>query len=244
MTDFTIVIPARWASTRFPNKLMQPLRGKPILRHTLENAEKAGACRLIVATDHASIYDAVGDWGYTPLMTSETCPTGTHRLCEAVVALDLPDNSLVVNVQGDEPLIQAENIQQVVHTLKKHPSASVASLYDPIVDLADYVDPHVVKVVINAAGEAMYFSRAPIPYHRDAPSVPEGALRHIGLYAYRAGFLRTILSLPESTHARTEALEQLQWLQAGHAIAMAAAQVPTLPGVDTPACLKRLEEQS
>ena len=246
--DFVVVIPARYASTRFPGKPLIDLNGKPMVVRVAERASLSGATRVLVATDDARIAAACAAHGVAHVMTRSDHPTGTDRLSEVVASLNLPDEAIVVNVQGDEPLIPAHVIDQVAAMLDANPNAAIATLCHPIHDVADVTNPNVVKCVVSETGEAMYFSRAPIPFARDAwrdgvASMPDGLpmYRHIGLYAYRAGFLRRFPTLSIPAIESYEALEQLRALAHGFRIAVAVVQEALPPGIDTPEDYERIK---
>lgn len=215
-----------------------------------ERAAQSGAVQVIVATDDARIAEACMRARITVAMTRSDHATGTDRMSEVVTQLGLPDESVVVNVQGDEPLIPASVIDQVAALLLRRPSAAMATFCHPIHDVADAINPNVVKCVLNYAGDAMYFSRAPIPFARDAwttviNAVPETLpmYRHIGLYAYRASFLRVFPTLTIPAVERFEALEQLRALVHGYQIAVAIVDAALPPGIDTPEDYARLRER-
>lgn len=243
---FRVVIPARYASSRLPGKPLVDIGGRPMVLHVLERALQAGAESVVVATDDARVLQAVEAAGHQALMTSPDHQSGTERLVEVAETLDWPDDILVVNVQGDEPLIDPVLIREAARQLVLHDDAVMATLAHPIHDHADFVNPNVVKVIADEAGYALYFSRAPIPWPRDAfasqqPMPHEfGALRHIGLYAYRVGFLRTYASLASSPLERCEMLEQLRVLWYGHRISLGVTPIAPAPGVDTPEDLARV----
>ena len=243
---FRVVIPARYASSRLPGKPLADIGGRPMVLHVLERALQAGAESVVVATDDARVQQAVEAAGYQALMTSPAHQSGTERLVEVAETLGWPDDTLVVNVQGDEPLIDPQLIREAARQLVLHGDAVMATLAHPIHDHADFVNPNVVKVVADEAGYALYFSRAPIPWPRDAFATQQamphelGALRHIGLYAYRAGFLRTYASLSSSPLERFEMLEQLRVLWHGHRISLGISPIAPAPGVDTPEDLERV----
>jgi len=239
--SFIVVIPARYASTRFPGKPLIDLNGKPMVVRVAERAMQSGATRVLVATDDARIAAACDGAGVACVKTRHDHPTGTDRLSEVAALLNLPDDAVVVNVQGDEPLIPARVIDQVAAMLEANPNAAIATLCHPIHDVADVTNPNVVKCVISEVGEALYFSRAPIPFARDAwregvNSIPDGLpmYRHIGLYACRAGFLRRFPQLSIPAIERYEALEQLRALAHGFRIAVAVVEEALPPGIDTP----------
>jgi 3-deoxy-manno-octulosonate cytidylyltransferase (CMP-KDO synthetase) len=244
---FTVLIPARFASTRLPGKPLADIAGKPMVVRVAERAMQSGAARIVVATDDERVRAACERHGVATCMSRHDHPTGTDRLAEAAVALGLPDDEIVVNVQGDEPLIDPKLVRAVAESLEAHAAASIATAAHPLQDAAQFFDPNVVKVVVDLAGYALYFSRAPIPYARDAfarkrealpPSFP--ALRHIGLYAYRVNFLKAYAGLEPTPLERLEALEQLRALAHGHRIAVAIWSSPLQPGVDTAEDLDRI----
>ena len=249
---FRVVIPARYASSRLPGKPLADIGGRPMVLRVLERALQAGAESVVVATDDARVQQAVEAAGYQALMTSPDHQSGTERLVEVAETLGWPDDTLVVNVQGDEPLIDPMLIREAARQLLLHDDAVMATLAHPIHDHADFINPNVVKVVADEAGYALYFSRAPIPWPRDAFAVQSGgaaqaamprelgALRHIGLYAYRAGFLRTYACLAASPLERYEMLEQLRVLWHGHRISLGITPIAPAPGVDTPEDLERV----
>ncbi len=243
---FRVVIPARYASSRLPGKPLADIGGRPMVLRVLDQALRAGAEAVIVATDDARVLQAVTAAGQAALLTSPAHQSGTERLVEVVETLGWPDDTLVVNVQGDEPLIDPALIREAARQLVLHEDAVMATLAHAIHDPADFVNPNVVKVVADEAGYALYFSRAPIPWPRDAFAAGEtmphelGALRHIGLYAYRAGFLRTYASLAPSPLERHEMLEQLRVLWHGYRISLGLAASAPAPGVDTAEDLERV----
>ena len=244
--QFRVVIPARYASSRLPGKPLADIGGRPMVLRVVERALLAGASSVVVATDDARVQQAVEAAGYTALMTSPEHQSGTERLVEVAEALGWDDDTLVVNVQGDEPLIDPELIREAARQLVLHEDAVMATLAHPIHAHEDFVNPNVVKVVADEAGYAVYFSRAPIPWPRDAFSahaaMPHelGALRHIGLYAYRAGFLRTYAGLAASPLERHEMLEQLRVIWHGFRISLGITSSIPAPGVDTPDDLERV----
>jgi len=245
---FRVVIPARYASSRLPGKPLVDIGGRPMVLRVLERALQAGAESVVVATDDARVRQAVEAAGYQALMTSADHQSGTERLVEVAETLGWPDDTLVVNVQGDEPLIEPELIREAARQLVLHDDAVMATLAHPIHDHADFINPNVVKVVADEAGYAVYFSRAPIPWPRDAfaahADMPQelGALRHIGLYAYRAGFLRAYAGLAPSPLERHEMLEQLRVIWHGHRISLGITPTAPAPGVDTPEDLERVRQ--
>ena len=243
---FRVVIPARYASSRLPGKPLADIGGRPMVLRVLERALQAGAESVVVATDDTRVQQAVEAAGYSALMTSPHHQSGTERLVEVAETLGWSDDTLVVNVQGDEPLIDPALIREAARQLVLHQDAVMATLAHPIHDHADFINPNVVKVVADQAGYALYFSRAPIPWPRDAFAseqvMPQdlGALRHIGLYAYRAGFLRTYASLAASPLERHEMLEQLRVLWHGYRISLGVTPTAPAPGVDTQEDLERV----
>jgi 3-deoxy-manno-octulosonate cytidylyltransferase (CMP-KDO synthetase) len=232
---FHVVIPARYASTRFPGKPLADLGGKPMVVQVCERARASGARSVTVATDDERIFKAVGDAGHRALMTRAAHPSGTDRIAEAATALGLAAEDVVVNVQGDEPLIDPGLIRDVAAVLERNREASMSTACHPIHDDASLGNPNVVKVVLDAAGYALYFSRSRIPF----PRVPGGAAgipcyRHAGIYGYRNGFLQRFAGLAVSPIEKTEALEQLRALWHGYRIAVAVSTAEIPPGVDTP----------
>jgi 3-deoxy-manno-octulosonate cytidylyltransferase (CMP-KDO synthetase) len=247
--SFRVLIPARMQSTRLPGKMLADIHGKPLVAWVAERAAQSGADDVIVATDHGEIADAAAAHGWHVCTTSPSHETGTDRLAEAVTLLRLQSSEIVVNVQGDEPLIDPQLVRKVAAELALRPKASIATAVHPIHDAATFFDPNVVKVVIDTDGYAQYFSRAPIPYARDAfratrDKLPEGfpAFRHIGIYAYRVRFLKQYANLSPTPAERFEALEQLRAMGHGHRIAVAFWNEPMPAGVDTPEDLERVRK--
>jgi 3-deoxy-manno-octulosonate cytidylyltransferase (CMP-KDO synthetase) len=245
---FTVVIPARYASSRLPGKPLQDIAGKPMIRHVWEQACKSSARQVVVATDDARIVEACRGFGGEVLLTRAEHNSGTDRLAEVAAVLGLAPDAIVVNVQGDEPLIAPALIRRVAGRLETQRGARIATAAHPIRDAAELANPHVVKVVLDREGCALYFSRAPIPYARDAfakglESVPAGlpAYRHLGIYAYRASFLREFRELAPVPVERYEALEQLRALAHGYRISVAITRSAPHPGIDTPADLERAQ---
>ncbi|SMC24365.1 3-deoxy-manno-octulosonate cytidylyltransferase (CMP-KDO synthetase) [Andreprevotia lacus DSM 23236] len=252
---YTILIPSRLQSTRLPDKPLADIGGKPMVVRVVEQALQTHAAAVYVACDDARIAAAVEAAGQQALLTRADHSSGTDRLAEAVDLLGLPDAAIVVNVQGDEPLIDPALIDAVAAQLASDDALPMATAAHPIHDAADFFNPNVVKVVLDARNRALYFSRAPIPWARDAftrtdgvqtvaaaQHLPEqlGALRHIGIYAYRAGFLRTYRDLAASQLEQIEALEQLRVLWHGYAIGVHIAAHAPAAGVDTPEDLARV----
>ncbi|SAK76860.1 3-deoxy-manno-octulosonate cytidylyltransferase [Caballeronia temeraria] len=252
---FIAVIPARLASTRLPNKPLADIGGKPMVVRVAERARESGASQVLVATDSDRVVEAARDHGIEVMLTRSDHPTGTDRLAEVATRLNWSDDAIVVNVQGDEPLIDPQLVRDVAALLAARPECAIATAAHPIHDPADVFNPNVVKAVLDAQSRALYFSRAPIPWTRDLwqphwpdvaalgnlPAVPENVLRHIGLYAYRAKFLRDFPNLAQAPIEVAEALEQLRALWHGERIAVRVTQDAPPPGVDTPADLARVQ---
>lgn len=260
-TRFTVLIPARLASTRLPNKPLADLHGKPMVVRVAERARLSGAEGVVVAADSERIQQACLQHGVDVVMTRLDHASGSDRLAEASLALGLPDSATVVNVQGDEPLIEPELIDHVAALLHASPSCVMSTAACAIQDAQAFANPNVVKVVVNAASQALYFSRAPIPWWRDAPVTEAPAagaspplnpgvsndashpvLRHVGIYGYRVGFLRQFPNLAVSPLERIEALEQLRVLWHGERIAVHQSPHAPAPGVDTPEDLERVRQ--
>ncbi|MCC5882740.1 MAG: 3-deoxy-manno-octulosonate cytidylyltransferase [Halomonas sp.] len=244
--DFIAVIPARFGSSRLPGKPLLDICGEPMVAHVWRRAGASSASRVVVATDDTRIRDAMLPLGAEVVMTRDDHPTGTDRLAEVAEHLGLADEAVLVNVQGDEPMIPPRLIDQVALRLHDDPGASIATLAEPFGDVESLFNPNVVKVVRSLSGRALYFSRAPIPWDREAfASRPEWLetdawLRHIGLYAYRASFLREYRDWAPTMLEQLEQLEQLRALQHGHAIQVALAAEPNPAGVDTYEDLERV----
>jgi 3-deoxy-manno-octulosonate cytidylyltransferase (CMP-KDO synthetase) len=244
--SFTVLIPARMSSTRLPDKPLADIGGLPMVVRVAQRAELSSAAQVVVAADDKRIADACSAHGVRVVLTKPEHPSGSDRLAEACDQLGLAGNDVVVNVQGDEPLIDPGLIDAVAVLLRERPQASMSTAAHAIDDLADFVNPNVVKVVLQADGMALYFSRAPIPWSRDAfaqgiTTLPAPApLRHIGIYGYRAGFLRDFPRMPQAPVEACEALEQLRALWHGHRIAVHVSAVAPGPGVDTPQDLQRV----
>lgn len=239
-TSFIAVIPARLASTRLPNKPLADIAGKPMVVRVAERALQSGASKVIVAVDDASIFDACKTHGLDVMLTSNQHPTGTDRLSEVVRNLNLADDEIIVNVQGDEPLIPPELITQVAQTLANHPKAAIATAALAINDQAEVNNPNVVKVAMNQAQQALYFSRAPIPYSRDPQKYQAQCYRHIGMYAYKASFLKEFATLAPAPIEEAESLEQLRAMWYGYAIQVLVTNAAPPPGVDTAEDLERV----
>ena len=242
---FTVVIPARYGSSRFPGKPLADINGKPMVQHVVERASEAGAKRVIVATDDTRIA-RVAEQFCDVCMTSDTHQSGTERIAEVIKKERIADDSIVVNVQGDEPFIPAQNIKQVADNLATATQCVMATLSTPIVTSDDVFNPNLVKVLVNANSEAMYFSRSPIPYERDrmmlnsSDADPSLYFRHIGIYAYRARYVQQYVSYTPSALEQIESLEQLRALWYGDKIHCAVAVAEPPVGIDTPEDLTRL----
>jgi 3-deoxy-manno-octulosonate cytidylyltransferase (CMP-KDO synthetase) len=245
LAPFTVIIPARYTSTRLPGKMLADIGGAPMVVRVAQQAQASGAQAVVVATDHAQIAQAVRAHGVQVCMTRVAHASGTDRLAEACELLGLADDALIVNVQGDEPLIDPALIRLVARELDAHSEASMATLAYPIFEAERFANPNVVKVVCDRAGNALYFSRAPIPHVRDGradTNAPGGgsALHHVGIYAYRAHFLTRFTQLEPSALEQIEALEQLRALWHGHKIRVAVIGSAPAPGVDTQADLEHV----
>ncbi len=247
---FRVVIPARYAAARLPGKALMPIAGKPIVQWVYERASAAGAQEVLIATDDDLIVSAAHSFGAEAVMTAAAHASGTDRIAEVARVRGWSPASVVVNVQGDEPLMPAALIQQVAALLARHAHADIATLASPITELSEFLDPNTVKVVTDGAGRALYFSRAPIPWNRDgAPAGPasqrdlSGARRHIGIYAYRVAALLRLAALPVSALETTEKLEQLRALEAGFDIRVGDAVERPGPDVNTLADLERARAQ-
>jgi len=247
MTAFIAIVPARLGSTRLPRKPLADIHGLPMVVRVAQRAQQSGASRVVVAADSDEIVAACRLHGVQALLTSPAHPTGTDRLAEAAAQLALDDSEIVVNVQGDEPLIPPATVAAVARLLQERSDCGIATAAHALHDAAEFFSPNVVKVVTDRMGRALLFSRAPIPWSRDAfaqthDALPAGlpALRHVGLYAYRAGFLRAYPRLPRAPIEAHESLEQLRALWHGVGIAVLALDAPLPPGVDTQADLDRV----
>lgn len=245
--SYTVVIPARMASTRLPGKPLADIHGMPMVLRTAQRAAASRAASIIVATDDLRVQAACAPAGVRVVMTAASHPTGTDRLAEVVTVLDLPDDAVVVNLQGDEPLIEPALLDAVAALLTAHPEAAIATCAARMTGAESLFNPNAVKVVCDQRGYALYFSRAPIPWARDALAsggqhMAEGlpALHHIGLYALRAGFLREYPTLAQTPLERFEALEQLRALEHGHRIVVHICDGHPAAGVDTPEDLARV----
>ncbi len=242
-TPFVVLIPARLSSTRLPHKPLADLAGLPMVVRVAHRALASKATQVVVAADHDSIVNACLAHGVQAVLTRNDHVSGSDRLAEAAQRLGLGDDAIVVNVQGDEPLIEPSLIDAVADLLAAQPDCSMSTLAHAIDNAADWLSPHVVKVVLNAHNRASYFSRASIPVWRDGPSnqlPPFPVLRHVGLYAYRVGFLKTFPRLSAAPTEQAESLEQLRALWHGHQIAVHVSAQTSAAGVDTPEDLERV----
>ena len=244
---FSVIIPARHASSRLPGKPLVDIAGKPMVVRVAERAKKSGAREVLVATDHPEIMSAAERYGFPAVMTRRNHASGTDRLAEVVAKRRYPAHHIVVNVQGDEPLIEPALIRAVAANLARHRDAQMATACTPLRDVRDLVNPNIVKVVLDHAGYALYFSRAPVPFARDAyaggiRAIPRGlpVYRHLGIYAYRCAFLRRFTRLKPALIERFEALEQLRALAHGFSISVAVTRKAPHAGIDTPHDLRRV----
>jgi 3-deoxy-manno-octulosonate cytidylyltransferase (CMP-KDO synthetase) len=246
--SYTVLIPARLASSRLPNKPLADIAGLPMVVRVAQRVMSGlpAGSRLVVAADHPSILQACGQHGVEALLTRVDHPSGSDRLAEACELLKLPDEAIVVNVQGDEPLIDPALVSAMATLLQQRPEASMSTAAHPLHEVADFTNPNVVKVVLDAQSLALYFSRAPIAWWRDGYAQgittlgTPAPLRHIGIYGYRVGFLRQFPKLPQAPIEVTEALEQLRAMWHGHRIAVHVTQQAPGAGVDTPEDLERV----
>lgn len=243
--EFVVVIPARYASSRLPGKPLADICGKPMIQHVYEKACLSGASKVVIATDHQKVFDAVSTFTSDVLMTREDHQSGTERLAEVVDLLKLDNNTIVVNVQGDEPLLAPENVSQVA-TLLNESTAPMATLSVAIEEQEDVFNPNAVKVVSDINKNALYFSRASIPFDRSAMMGEQSTLdltpfqRHVGIYAYRAGFIKQYIELSVSPLEQLESLEQLRVLYHGYNIKIEQAHIAPQAGVDTPEDLAKV----
>ena len=247
--SFRIIIPARYASSRLPGKPLLEIGGKPMLQHVYEKAVQSGAASVVIATDDERIRERAENFGAQVCMTAPEHRSGSERLAEAAKQLGYADQDVVVNLQGDEPLMPPALVQQVAQNLLGQSQADMSTLCTPIHSAGELFDPSAVKVVMDSAGYALYFSRAVIPWDRDAFAaetgrLPPGAVhyRHLGLYAYRVGFLKRYVALMPCELEQRESLEQLRVLWHGGRIHVGVAGALPGPGVDTPADLERIRE--
>jgi 3-deoxy-manno-octulosonate cytidylyltransferase (CMP-KDO synthetase) len=245
--SYHVIIPARYASTRLPGKPLADIAGKPMIQHVVEAAGRSTADSVTVATDDQRIFDAVQGFGGKVVMTREDHASGTDRLQETAQLLALEDDAIVVNIQGDEPLLPPQVISQVAENLAANPWAAMATLCEPIHEVTEYLNPNAVKVVFADDGRALYFSRSPMPMARDITLGETGempstlkAYRHVGIYAYRVSFLHDYVGWPAHALELTEKLEQLRAMAHGAAIHVDVASASLPPGVDTPEDLARV----
>lgn len=244
--SFRVIIPARLASTRLPNKPLADLQGLPMVVRVAQQAQRSAAAQVVVAADDPRIVQACDEHGVQSLLTRQDHPSGSDRLAEACAQLGCADDEVVVNLQGDEPLMDPALIDACARQLQQHPGCVMSTAAHPLDHEADWLNPNVVKVVLNAQGRALYFSRSPLPAWRDRRAAqplaqaPAPVLRHIGLYAYRAGFLSRFPQLQPSPLEQAEMLEQLRVLWHGFAIAVHVTEQPPEGGVDTPEDLERV----
>ncbi|MBF0255660.1 MAG: 3-deoxy-manno-octulosonate cytidylyltransferase [Gammaproteobacteria bacterium] len=247
MNRFKVVIPARYGSSRLPGKPLREILGKPMLLHVVDRARASQAEQVVVATDDARIQAVAEAAGVEVCMTSASHSSGTERLAEVVDRYAWADDEVIVNLQGDEPAMPSRLIDQVASDMVIHRDAVMTTLATPLQEKAELFDPHIVKLVCDHFGYALYFSRAPIPWHRDEFALDAEELpaqtpfqRHIGLYAYRAGFLQRYLNWPASPLEQAESLEQLRVLWHGGRIHVSTTEVLPGQGVDTEADLQRV----
>lgn len=240
---FSVVIPARRASTRLPDKVLRPIAGRPMVAHVCDLARQSGAEQVVVATDDADIAAIATDMGARVAMTRSDHNCGTDRIAQAVADLGWGADDIVVNVQADEPLMPPALIGQVAQALDRNSHAEMATACTPITDTEEFNDPNIVKVVRDGQGQALYFSRAPIPYHRDSANttLSDSVARHIGIYAYRVGALKRFADAPSGTLERIESLEQLRAYDLNMKIQVVEAKQVPGPGVDTEADLEAVE---
>jgi 3-deoxy-manno-octulosonate cytidylyltransferase (CMP-KDO synthetase) len=245
--QFAVVIPARYASARLPGKPLADIAGKPMVVHVADRARESGAYEVIVATDDERIQQAVSRHGHQAMMTRPDHVSGTDRIAEIATVLGWPDDLIVVNAQGDEPRMPPQLLHAVAGQLATHGDAAIATACHPLHSAKEMFDTNAVKVVLDKNGYAIYFSRAPIPYARDAfkaatLNLPRGlpAYRHLGLYAYRCSFLKTYSTLPPAAMEQFESLEQLRALWHGYRISVVVTDQAPDPGVDTPEDLENM----
>jgi len=229
--DFRVIIPARHASTRLPGKPLLKIGGVPMVVLVARQARQSGAKDVMIATDHDDILSIAKAYGENAMMTADYHRSGTDRLAEVVTRLKIQDDEIIVNVQGDEPLIDPELIRSVAANLAGHEEAVMATAAHPLNDATQWLNPNIVKVVLDVRGFALYFSRALIPHIKQFKD--ESPLRHVGIYAYRAGFLRNYPDLPSCLLEETESLEQLRALYHGYRISVHVSKKTHAPGVDT-----------
>lgn len=246
--DFTVIIPARYASTRLPRKPLLDIAGKPMIQHVWEKAQQAGAKRVIVATDHAEIAQVVENFGGEVCLTSDKHNSGTERLAEVIDKMAIADDEIIVNIQGDEPLIPPVIVAQVAENLDRH-QVNFATLAVKLTSKEELLNPNVVKTLTDTNGMALYFSRSPIPFPRDQFATLDDAfvaaqnyLRHIGIYAYRSGFIKQYVTWQPTALEQLESLEQLRALWYGEKIHLDLAKEAPQVGVDTAEDLERVRQ--
>jgi 3-deoxy-manno-octulosonate cytidylyltransferase (CMP-KDO synthetase) len=245
-----VVIPARMASTRLPGKPLVPIAGIPMIVRVVQQAVQSAADSVVVAVDDARVDEVVSQAGYTAMMTAADHPSGSDRVMEVARRRGWADDDIVINVQGDEPLLPPEIIDQLVATMASVPTMGIATLSEPIELVEDFFNPNIVKVVTDSNGSALYFSRAPVPFPRDYKRSEltaqwlsrENICRHVGVYGFRVAALARFVALADSSLERIERLEQLRWLQAGERMHVVQSQLPIPGGVDTPEDLQRVEK--
>lgn len=253
--SFAVLIPARFGASRLPGKPLREVAGEPLICRVMERAAASGASRVAVATDDERVATAIRERGGEAVLTREDCPSGTDRLAEAAASLGLPEDLPVVNVQGDEPFMPPDLVSQVAAALEAEPARDMATAACPMDNWEQVLDPNAVKVVRGACGDALYFSRAPVPWDRDrmspgpdpealaADGAPLGFRLHVGIYAYRAGLLRAFAGWPPTELERRESLEQLRALENGIAIRVVDTEHSPEAGVDTPDDLERANQR-
>ena len=246
-----VVVPARLASTRLPGKPLALIKGIPMIVRVMMAVQDAGVDTVTAAVDDSSVLNVVEDAGYTAMLTATDHPSGSDRVMEVARRSGWDKNDVVINVQGDEPLLPASLVTQLADLLRTDKDMDMATVSEPIVSVADFLNPNIVKVVTTTAGDALYFSRAPIPLPRDLmlnDALTDSQIgvfkpqRHVGLYAFRVAALQKFVSLPDAQLEDIEALEQLRWLEAGGRIRVLPSSVPIPGGVDTPEDLARVEQ--
>lgn len=249
MATFKIIIPARFGSSRFPGKALAVIAGKPMIQHVYERSLQSGAARVIIATDHQRIQIAAEAFGAEVCMTSDKHKSGTDRLAEVVTKLNFSDDEIIVNVQGDEPLIPPTIIKQTANDLAEHVEVGVATLCEPLETAEQLFAPNIAKVVFDAQNYALFFSRAPIPWDRERFPLDRKTLlqknvffRHLGIYSYRVGFLKKFVTWNACKIEDLECLEQLRMLWHGAKIYVGIAQAASMIGVDTPQDLEKVKK--
>lgn len=241
MIDFSVIIPARYNSSRLEAKLLRNINAKPLLQYTYENCINSTASSVIIATDDERIETVARGFGAQVCLTNSAHSSGTARLGEVIEKLSIDNDKIIVNVQADEPMLPAVVIQQVANNLANN-AMPMATLCEPIADKTQYLDPNCVKVVFDKFGKALYFSRAPIPFFREGDFNPALCFKHIGIYAYRAGFIKKYVNMQDSKYQQIEKLEQLTALNEGFAVHIENACAPTGFGVDTAQDLEKVRQ--